>query len=107
MNEGDGGGGDSAGDLEPAEVANLSQFNKHLKKTVFCLLEEDEQLGDKALQICFDDRIYEECIRKFIADQQINTLLIQRNCNKGKFNRNLISRRRLLIALTFKRKLLP
>lgn len=77
---------DGAGDPSPGSqiviVVGYSDFANYLKKVVTVLLP-DEDVVPPAFNSTLDDKINQECIRKFLSDSQVWALYIQRSCSKG------------------------
>lgn len=71
---------------EPQSVAlvDFTAFTNYILKAATVLLpEDDSQAEPKNLVGALDDKVNQECIRKFIGDPQVTTLYIQRNSSKG------------------------
>ncbi|KAH8028136.1 hypothetical protein HPB51_013183 [Rhipicephalus microplus] len=67
---------------EDVELADVGSLVKYLRRVVPVLLEEDEVLHP-SLDTALGDKANLEVLRKFIADPQVKTLLVQRSSSKG------------------------
>lgn len=76
---GDGGGG---GLETVVAVAEVEMVLRYLQRLSLVMLEEDDQPSQE-LQVAFKNPQYVEVIRKFIADPQTKSILIQRCATKG------------------------
>lgn len=63
-------------------VVDLGTFLKYLRRVVPAVLE-DEDDASKALETALDDLANHECIKKFLSDAQVYSLLVQKSTNKG------------------------
>lgn len=82
---GGGGGDDGPGGLEVSAVQNVADvavLQKHLRKLVPLLLEDG---GDApaALEAALEEKSALEQMRKFLADPQVHTVLVERSTLKG------------------------
>ncbi|XP_050037127.2 dynein heavy chain, cytoplasmic isoform X2 [Dermacentor andersoni] len=66
---------------EDVELADVGSLVKYLRRVVPVLLEEDEVL-QPSLETALSDKANLEVLRKFIADPQVKTLLVQRSSSK-------------------------
>ncbi|KAH7972499.1 hypothetical protein HPB52_012721 [Rhipicephalus sanguineus] len=66
---------------EDVELADVGSLVKYLRRVVPVLLEEDEVLHP-SLDTALGDKTNLEVLRKFIADPQVKTLLVQRSSSK-------------------------
>ncbi|KAL3169663.1 hypothetical protein MRX96_015497 [Rhipicephalus microplus] len=66
---------------EDVELADVGSLVKYLRRVVPVLLEEDEVLHP-SLDTALGDKANLEVLRKFIADPQVKTLLVQRSSSK-------------------------
>ena len=76
---------DSRGELaadDAVALADVSAVCDHVRRAVGVLLEEAPTLP-RALQQALEDRINVECVKKFIADPQTRSLLVERVSTKG------------------------
>lgn len=77
------------GSLEASPVAqnvavvDYNAFSNYLKKVVTVLLEESDDVPP-AFTSALEEKDHAECIRKYLGDQQVRALFIQRNSSKGK-----------------------
>lgn len=76
----------SEASAEPQNVAvvDFTDFSNFVLKAATVLLPEEEGQAEPAnLVAALDDKVNQECIRKFIGDPQVATLYIQRSSSKG------------------------
>ncbi|PSN49082.1 Dynein heavy chain [Blattella germanica] len=74
--------GDSPPVTENVVIVEYSTFANYLKKAVTVLLPEDEDGIPPALNAALNDRNNQDCIQKFLSDQQVSCLHIQRTSSK-------------------------
>lgn len=67
---------------EDVELADVGLLVKYLRRVVPVLLEEDDVVHP-SLESALSDKGNLEILRKFIADPQTRSLLIQRSSSKG------------------------
>lgn len=68
-----------------AAIVGFEAFANYLRKASSILLPEDDgHIVSPALNIALDDKLNQDCIRKFISEPQVQALYIQRSCTKGK-----------------------
>lgn len=84
---GGGGGEDGGGGLEAAgsavqNVADVSVLQKHLRKLVPLLLEDGGE-APAALEAALEEKGAVEQMRKFLSDQQVHAVLVERSTLKG------------------------
>ncbi|XP_037072682.1 LOW QUALITY PROTEIN: dynein heavy chain, cytoplasmic-like [Pollicipes pollicipes] len=75
---------DSRGELAAEEAVALADAGlvaDHLRRAVGVMLEEAPTLPH-SLELALEDRLNQECIKKFIGDPQTRSLLIERVSNK-------------------------
>ncbi|KAL6478123.1 hypothetical protein MHYP_G00139580 [Metynnis hypsauchen] len=82
----DGGGGeDGGGTMEVSAavqtVADTSVLQKHIRKLVPLLLEDGGEVP-ASLETALEEKSAVEQMRKFLADPQIHTILVERSCLK-------------------------
>ncbi|XP_071453347.1 dynein heavy chain, cytoplasmic isoform X3 [Hetaerina americana] len=79
------------GSLEASPVAqnvavvDYNAFANYIKKVVTVLLEESDDVPP-VFSSALDEKDHAECIRKYLSDQQVRALFIQRNCSKDDDN---------------------
>lgn len=65
-------------------IVDFTAFANYILKAASILLpEDDSQAEPLALKAALDDKVNQECIRKFLSDSQVSILYIQRNSSKG------------------------
>lgn len=64
-------------------VVEFSVFANYVRKVVIVHLEDDDIIP-ASLNAALEDRSNQDCIKKFISDPQVSSLLIQRSLSKGK-----------------------
>lgn len=82
----DGGGTEeNSGTMEVSTVqtvADTSVLQKHIRKLVPLLLEDGGE-APASLETALDEKSAVEQMRKFLADPQIHTILVERSALKG------------------------
>lgn len=82
----DGGGGeDNSGTMEVSAVqtvADTSVLQKHIRKLVPLLLEDGGE-APASLETALEEKSSVEQMKKFLADPQVHTILVERSCLKG------------------------
>ena len=81
----DGGGTEDNPSLEVSTaqtVADISVLQKHIRKLVPLLLEDGGE-APSSLEAALEEKSSVEQMRKFLADPQIHTVLVERNSLKG------------------------
>lgn len=73
------GGGNS---LEVAAIADVSVVCTWLQRMLWGMLEDGDS-ASSALKASLEMTLHVEAVRKFVADPQVKTLLIQRSSTKG------------------------
>lgn len=82
---GGGGGEDGSAGLEVSAVQNVADvavLQKHLRKLVPLLLEDGGE-APAALEAALEEKSALEQMRKFLADPQVHTVLVERSTLKG------------------------
>lgn len=67
-------------------VADTSVLQKHIRKLVPLLLEDGGE-APASLETALEEKSAVEQMRKFLADPQVHTILVQRNALKGTFSK--------------------
>ncbi|XP_058810234.1 dynein heavy chain, cytoplasmic isoform X2 [Phymastichus coffea] len=68
-------------DSQSSNTIDFHHFVNYLQKSICVLHPEEEEVPSAFLQV-LDDKIYQDCIRKFINDPQVWALCIQRISSK-------------------------
>lgn len=68
-------------------IANYDAFANYLRKAVTILLPEEDVVPE-SLNSALDDPVNQDIIRKFLSDPQVQALYVQRNCIKGRKDKN-------------------
>lgn len=88
----DGGGTEeNSGTMEVSAVqtvADTSVLQKHIRKLVPLLLEDGGE-APASLETALEEKSAVEQMRKFLADPQIHTILVERSALKGTFGKKL------------------
>lgn len=74
---------DSSVETQNVAIIDYGEFSNYLKKAATILLPEEDATAPE-LNIALDDKVNQDCIRKFLSDPQIPALYVQRICSKGK-----------------------
>lgn len=69
-------------ETEAAAVVDFNEFCNYIRKVVTVFLPNADAVPP-ALNAALLDRNNQDCIRKFISDQQVPVLFIQRTSTKG------------------------
>lgn len=92
----DGGGTEeSSGTMEVSTVqtvADTSVLQKHIRKLVPLLLEDGGE-APASLETALEEKSAVEQMKKFLADPQIHTILVERSALKGGVLNTLINNR--------------
>lgn len=64
-------------------VLEFPVFANYIRKVVTVHLEDDDIIPG-SLNAALEDRSNQDCIKKFISDPQVSSLLIERSLSKGK-----------------------
>jgi len=88
MSDGGGGGEDHSGTMEVSSavqtVADTSVLQKHIRKLVPLLLEDGGE-APASLEAALEEKSAVEQMKKFLSDPQINSILVERCCLKGRW----------------------
>lgn len=75
-------GSDSASEAQNVVVVEFQDFANYLRRAATVLLPEDD-IVPPALNAALDEKVNQDCIRKFISDPQVPSLYVQRFSLKG------------------------
>lgn len=75
-------GSENAPEAQNVVVVEFQEFANYLRRAATILLPEDEPVP-LALNAALDDKVNQDCIRKFISDSQASSLYVQRFSLKG------------------------
>lgn len=75
-------GSENAAEAQNIVVVEFQDFANYLRRAATVLLPEDD-IVPPALTAALDDKVNQECIRKFISDPQVSSLYVQRFSLKG------------------------
>ncbi|XP_052742503.1 dynein heavy chain, cytoplasmic isoform X1 [Bicyclus anynana] len=70
-------GSENAPEAQNVVVVDFQDFANYLRRAATVLLPEDD-IVPPALNAALDDKVNQECIRKFITDPQVSSLYVQR-----------------------------
>lgn len=74
---------DASVDLQSVPIVEFGTFTDYLKNVTAVLLPEEDGNVSPALASAIEDKTNQECIRKFLADPQVQSLFLQRSSTKG------------------------
>lgn len=78
---------DTSVETQNVAVVDYGEFANYILKAASILLpEEDIHAVPPALAAALEEKVNQDCIRKFLSDPQIPALYVQRSCSKGKSN---------------------
>lgn len=76
---------DTSVETQNVAVVDYGEFANYILKAASILLpEEDIHAVPPALSAALDEKVNQDCIKKFLSDPQIPALYVQRSCSKGK-----------------------
>lgn len=75
-------GSENAAEAQNVVVVEFQDFANYLRRAATVLLPEDD-IVPPALNTALDDKVYQDCIKKFISDSQVPSLFVQRFSLKG------------------------
>lgn len=75
-------GTENATEAQNVVAVDFQDFANYLRRAATVLLPEDD-IVPPALNAALDDKIYQDCIKKFISDPQVSSLFVQRFSLKG------------------------
>ncbi|KOB77825.1 Dynein heavy chain [Operophtera brumata] len=70
-------GSENTAEAQNVVVVEFQDFANYLRRAATVLLPEDD-IVPPALNTALDDKVYQDCIRKFISDSQVSSLFVQR-----------------------------
>lgn len=76
---------DTSAETQNVAVVDYGEFANYILKAASILLpEEDIHIVPPALAAALEEKVNQDCIKKFLSDPQIPALYVQRSCTKGK-----------------------
>lgn len=75
-------GSENTPEAQNIVVVDFQDFANYLRRAATVLLPEDD-IVPPALNAALDDKVNQDCIRKFITDPQVSSLYVQRFSSKG------------------------
>lgn len=75
-------GSENTPEAQNVVVVDFQDFANYLRRAATVLLPEDD-IVPPTLNAALDDKVYQDCIRKFITDPQVSSLYVQRFSSKG------------------------
>lgn len=75
-------GSENTPEAQNVVVVDFQDFANYLRRAATVLLPEDD-IVPPALNAALDDKVNQDCIRKFITDPQVSSLYVQRFSSKG------------------------
>lgn len=75
-------GSENAPEAQNVVVVDFQEFANYLRRAATVLLPEDD-IVPPALNTALNDKVNQDCIRKFISDPQVAALYVQRFSLKG------------------------
>lgn len=76
-------GSENAPEAHNVVVCEFQDFANYLRRAATVLLPDDD-IVPPTLNAALDDKVNQDCIRKFISDPQVASLYVQRFSQKGK-----------------------
>lgn len=76
-------GSENTPEAQNVVVVDFQDFANYLRRAATVLLPEDD-IVPPTLTAALDDKVNQDCIKKFISDPQVSSLYIQRFSLKGK-----------------------
>lgn len=74
---------DTSVETQNVAIVDYGEFANYIRKAATILLPEEDATAP-ALNAVLEDKINQDCIKKFLSDPQIQALYIQRTCSKGR-----------------------
>lgn len=74
---------DTSVETQNVAIVDYGEFANYIRKAATILLPEEDATAP-ALNGVLDDKVNQDCIKKFLSDPQIQALYVQRTCLKGK-----------------------
>lgn len=75
-------GSENAPEAQNVVAVDFQDFANYLRRAATVLLPEDD-IVPPALNTALEDKVNQDCIRKFISDPQVSSLYVQRFSLKG------------------------
>lgn len=75
-------GSENSPESQNVVVVDFQDFANYLRRAATVLLPEDD-IVPPALNTALDDKVNQDCIKKFISDPQVSSLYVQRFSSKG------------------------
>lgn len=75
-------GSENTPETQNVVVVDFQDFANYMRRAATVLLPEDD-IVPPALNAALDDKVNQDCIRKFITDPQVSSLYVQRFSSKG------------------------
>lgn len=75
-------GSENSPESQNVVVVDFQDFANYLRRAATVLLPEDD-IVPPALNTALDDKVNQDCIRKFFSDPQVSSLYVQRFSSKG------------------------
>lgn len=72
-------------------IVDQKAFCNYLRKCVNLFFDEEELNSSKLEEALDENRLHQECIKKFLSDPQVQTLYIQKASYKGELENFKIS----------------
>lgn len=74
---------DTSVETQNVAIVDYGEFANYIRKAATILLPEEDATAPD-LNAVLDDKVNQDCIKKFLSDPQVQALYIQRICTKGK-----------------------
>ncbi|XP_030020118.2 dynein heavy chain, cytoplasmic isoform X1 [Manduca sexta] len=74
-------GSENTSDTQNVALVDFQDFANYLRRAATVLLPEDD-IVPPALNTALDDKVNQDCIRKFVSDPQVSSLYVQRFSSK-------------------------
>ncbi|XP_055310948.1 dynein heavy chain, cytoplasmic isoform X4 [Sitodiplosis mosellana] len=76
---------DTSVETQNVAIVDYGEFANYIRKAATILLPEEDATAP-ALNAVLEDKVNQDCIKKFLSDPQIQALYIQRTCSKDDEN---------------------
>lgn len=73
---------DTSVETQNVAIVDYGEFANYIRKAATILLPEEDATAP-ALNVALEDKVNQDCIKKFLSDSQIQALYVQRTCSKG------------------------
>lgn len=77
-------GSENTPEAQNVVLVDFQDFANYLRRAATVLLPEDD-IVPPALNAALDDKVNQDCIRKFASDPQVSSLYVQRFSSKGDY----------------------